>query len=121
MANSYRLLVQAVLNDGTRTYTFTPAVITEVPTTAGEFGGRLLIGTSAEALSFGDIASPKRVHLENLHDTNTVDFGYNNAGTVGPFQLAPGDVNVVSVKSGDTIYFKASGASTPIRAWITSA
>jgi hypothetical protein len=50
-------------------------------TGAGVFAQTLNIGTTAEAVSFGDV-SPGLVILYNLDDTNFVNFGMSDGGTL---------------------------------------
>lgn len=68
-----------------------PGVIQFDQTGSGVYQQTLSIGTTAEDVSFGDIA-PGLVILVNLDDTNYVDFGMSDAGTLKTLgRLYPGD------------------------------
>ena len=79
-------------------------------TTAGGGGpGTVTIGTTQEAIAFGDIA-PGFIRMTNLDATNFVDYG-TVTGDLGFQLIAGGGLGLVYLKSGDTLYMKADTAS----------
>ena len=53
------------------------------------------IGTSAEALSLGDVSSPGLASFQNLDDTNFVEIGVDSGGFVTFAKLKPGELSIV--------------------------
>lgn len=121
MSNSYKLTVSATYSDGSNKVVFNPPQVSTTPTNFTPYAPAQSIGTTAEAIATGDLTSPKQLHLKNLDSTNSIDFGYNNSGTVGPFNIPAGQVAVIGIKSGDTVYAKANTAACKVQLMITDA
>ncbi len=72
------------------------------------------IGTSAELVTFGDIAgAPVMVRITNLDDVNYVELGGDSGLTVFKLKLLAGCSNILSPSSG-TLYAKANTAGVQI-------
>lgn len=98
-----------------------PSVIQFDQTGAGVYQQTLAIGTTAEDVAFGDIA-PGLVILVNLDDTNFVDFGMSDGGTLKTLgTLLPGDrvPAMFMLKSGTTLRMQADTAACNVHvvAW----
>lgn len=78
------------------------------------------VGTSDEAMSTGDVATPGWVVMINFDDTNYVEFGVRDSG--GSFiplgVLPPGAPCEFKVASGATIYLKANTAACFVRVFV---
>lgn len=72
-----------------------------------------IVGTSEEALSVGDVATPGLVFLRNLDATNFVTWG--TVTTDLGFQLNPGEWSVVRLKSGESILLQADTAACKVQ------
>jgi len=81
-------------------------------TARGGGPGVVSVGTTEETISFGDI-SPGYVMMQNLDDTNFVDFG-NATGDLDYTLEAGGGLALVKMKSGTTLYMKADTASCDV-------
>jgi hypothetical protein len=79
-----------------------------------------LIGTAAEAITFGAVATPGYVYIKNKDVTNYIDLSQDNATSVFVQRLMPGEF-VVLKPTAATIYAKAHTASCKIDKFITSA
>ena len=83
--------------------------ITSTQTGTGKFDQTISIGTTAENISFGDVA-PGLVILWNLDSTNFVTFGQNNAGTIQPIGILYPSTNwpaMLFLKPGETLRMQA--------------
>lgn len=81
---------------------------------AGDFvGEEQNVGTSAEALDFGDVTSPKILYVRNLDDTNYVEIDAVNTMDGFPQKLMPGDA-IILLPQTSTVYAKANTASVKI-------
>lgn len=74
--------------------------------------GLVDVGTTEETLAFGDIA-PGLVLLQNLDDTNVVEWGF--ATTVRPGRLLPNKPPTLIYVSSATIFVKADTAACKVR------
>lgn len=73
------------------------------------------VGTSAEALTFGDISgAPGAFVIKNEDATNFVTYGFTNPPT--ELILLPGASNVITPSTG-TIYAKADTAACRVTKW----
>lgn len=79
-------------------------------------GGIQIIGTTEEALVFGDVTYEGWLYLENLDPTNTIDWGPDSSGMVASFVLPPGMASMVLCKPGVT--FKARARNAECRMFI---
>ena len=76
--------------------------------------GTQLIGTSAELVSFGEIAgAPAMVLIQNLDANNFVEIGGDAGLTVFKLKILAGKSMLISPSSG-TVYAKADTAAVRI-------
>jgi hypothetical protein len=90
---------------------------TATQTGAGVYDNTLAIGTTAEDVSFGDVV-PGLVILQNLDDTNFVDFGMSDAGTIKPLGRLYPDGRwpaMFFLKPSTTLRMQADTASCNVR------
>lgn len=81
MANELRLQI-GITHQKEPSQNWAPyGAVLATQTGAGVFSQTVNIGTSAEVVSFGDVA-PGLVLLYNLDDENYVDFGMSDGGTL---------------------------------------
>jgi hypothetical protein len=78
-------------------------------TTGSSHKATASIGTSEEALSFGDLASGEGfMYLRNLDATNFITYGPVSGGSmVGIGKLLPGEENLLRLIPGTTVRAKA--------------
>jgi hypothetical protein len=73
-----------------------------------------VIGTTAEAVSFGEITgAPAQVMIQNLDATNFVEIGGDSGLTVFKLKILAGKAVLISPSSG-TMYAKADTAAVRI-------
>src|SRR5690349_2165786 len=110
MANDLQLTLRVGHTKDPRVSWSWPNVIQFDQTGSGVYQQTLSIGTSAEDVAFGDIA-PGLVILVNLDDTNYVDFGMSDGGTLKTLgRLYPGDrvPAVFMLSPGQTLRMQAN-------------
>ena len=76
----------------------------------GKGGGVQIIGTSEEALAFGDVLYEGWLYIENLDPTNSIDWGPDSSGMVPVGRIDPGEGVLFRAKPGVTIMAKARTA-----------
>lgn len=85
-------------------------------TTVGMSDQVLTIGTSAEDVAFGDVATPGTVILHNLDSTNYVEYGMSDGGTIKTLcKLKAGRVNIIDLAASTTLRMIANTASCKVR------
>lgn len=84
-------------------------------TTAGAWVGVQNIGTTEEVLSVAGVVAARAILIENLDDTNYVDFGPEVAGALEELiQLQPGDIAMLPLFPGAVIRGKANTAAVDV-------
>ncbi len=73
------------------------------------------IGTSMEALVFGDLSVPGVTALQNLDTTNYIDIGLDVGGFQPLLRLLPGRSQMVQFTPGSTPQAKANSAACKLR------
>lgn len=82
----------------------------------GEGGGVQIIGTSEETVNFGDIVYTGFLYLENLDDTNYIEFGPDSTGMVTIGRILPGEFAVLRLPpTGVTVKAQANTADCKMR------
>lgn len=79
------------------------------------------VGTSAENLGAGDIATPGYAYFKNLDDTNFVEIGVDNTGFVAMAKIGPGQVAMFPIADSTTLQGKADTAECRVHKVIFSA
>ncbi len=83
----------------------------------GVGGGIQKIGTTPEALVFGDVTYEGWLYLENLDSDNTIDWGPSSGATwLACGKIPPGMAVLIYVKPGVT--FKAAARSAESRLYV---
>ena len=80
----------------------------------GEGGGVQEIGTTEEALVFGDVAVEGWLYLKNVDATNLIDFGPDDSGMVIIGRLYPGEACLLRLLPGVTVKAKANAAAADL-------
>lgn len=85
-------------------------------TTLDKAGDMQTIGTAThEAITVGDVTTPRWVYLRNADAANFVQIGLDVTGTFYPFaKLLFSEVALFPIPSGITLYAKADTASVKI-------
>ena len=84
--------------------------------TAGMSDQVLSIGTTAEAVTFGDVATPGVIVLHNLDAANYIEFGPDDGGTMKNCgKVNAGEVERFRLASGVTLKLKANTAACKVR------
>jgi len=92
-----------------------------VSSTADMTGNKLIgnvqsIGTTAEALNVGDMATIGQLFVKNLDATNFVEIGTDSTVTTGAFaKLLPGEGMYIPARRAGPYYAKANTASCDVQ------
>jgi hypothetical protein len=77
------------------------------------------IGTTAEALSLGDVATPGMIYVRNTDASNYVEIGRTISATWQPFALVrAGEVAMFRSAASITLQGKANGSACDCEVWI---
>lgn len=88
---------------------------------SGMFQNTQTIGTTAELVSFGDLAgAPSQLLIRNLDPVNFIELGGDSGLTVFKLALLAGEAMLVRMSSG-TLYAKANTAAVLIQIGATEA
>ena len=110
MANDIRVSLRIEHTKDPRVPWSWPGVVQMDQTGAGVYQQTLSIGTTAEDVAFGDIA-PGLVVLVNLDDTNYVEFGMSDGGTIKKIGTLPASSRVPAMfmlATGQTLRMQAN-------------
>jgi hypothetical protein len=115
MADEITLIVDLDLVNGVVEHDFSPNSISIDQSTARFVDTVLDIGTSAETISFGDIATKGVVILQNLDSTNYVTYGPDSTGQVTLGRLNAGEIAVFRIDDSATLKATADTATCKVR------
>ncbi len=115
MADEISLIVDMSLSNGDLEHDYRPSTFT-ITQSAARFEDKVLdIGTSAETVAFGDIATKGYVFLQNLDSTNYVTFGPDSTGQVTIGRLNAGEFAMFRADNSTTIKATADTATCKVR------
>lgn len=115
MADEIELSVDLTLVNGSVEHDYRPGVF-EVDQATARFEDKVLdIGTTAETIAFGDIATKGYIYLENLDSTNYVTFGPDSTGQVTLGRLNAGEFALFRCDNGATLKATADTATCKVR------
>lgn len=115
MANEITSLLRLNITNGNYTDSFV-ASPTITQTTLNAASGVQTIGTTAEALSVGDVATLGMLCLTNLDSTNFVTYGMDDAGTMkATGKLKAGESAILRLLPGITFKLQADTAGCKVR------
>lgn len=116
MANEIKVTTYLKCTNGSFVDNWTPAELSVTQSTVGAAGGVQTIGTSAEAISVGDVASVGYARFRNNDATNFVQIGPYVTSTFYPaIKLKPGEMAVLRLDPTHTWYAKADTASVKLQ------
>jgi hypothetical protein len=82
----------------------------------GEYSAVVDVGTTAEAVPVGDVASEGWWLITNLDGTNYVDYGPDSAGTMIPLgRLEAGHSHLLKLKPGIDVKWQANTAACKVK------
>ena len=115
MANEITTVLRLNVANGNYTDQFLAApAITQ--NTLGAASGVQTIGTSAENLAVGDVATLGMFAITNLDSTNYVTYGPDDSGTQKTFgRLSPGESAIMRLQPGITVKLTANTAPVKIK------
>lgn len=115
MANEITLSASLVLNKSGQSISGTVSGLAITQSGTNNIGSVQNIGTTSEALSFGDVATPGYLFLKNLDSTNFVNFDLNNPAVAGTSfcKLLPGECALIPTRQ-TAIYAKADTAACDV-------
>lgn len=115
MTNEISLNVVGTIVNGTFRDEFRPGGVQITQTTLLAVGGVQSIGTAAEALAVGDVATLGVAFFRNCDATNFVTVGTYVAATYYPaIKLKAGEVAALRLVSGLTYYAQADTAAVKL-------
>lgn len=118
MANEITITLSASCANGYFKSAFQPGSIQLNQTAIGGHGPVVSVGTSEEALTFGDISTLGYMALRNLDTTNYVDIGPESGGAMVPMvRLKAGNVAIMRLKPGITVRAQANTAAVKLQVW----
>ena len=116
MANEISVSAELKLNNGLLTDSRRASAIRSDQTTQASIGGIQTIGTSAEVVTYGDVATPRQCYIRNLDATNFVEIGIDVAATFYPIaKLSPAsEPLLITIADSVVLYAQADTASVSI-------
>lgn len=117
MAQQIALTVQSSVTIGSWKDTFAPGQQTITITNAQAHCPIVVVGTSEEDLSLGDITSGNEgyVILQNLDNTNYVTYGPKSGGAMIAFgKIKPGELAILRLKPSVTMRWQADTAAVSV-------
>ncbi len=116
MANEIQVDLSVSVTNGNLDFAQADTFEADQTTAKGGNPGTVTIGTSEEAISFGDITSLGIVIIKNLDETNYITWGPESGGTmVVVGKLKPGESAVLRLNPGITLRAQANTASCNVR------
>lgn len=118
MANEITITLSASVANAYFKSSFQPGSIQLNQTAIGGHMPIVSVGTSEEALTFGDISTLGYMALRNLDTTNYVDIGPESGGAMVPMvRLKAGNVAIMRLKPGITVRAQANTAAVKLQVW----
>lgn len=113
MADEITINASMRLTNGNFKNVWTPGTLTVDQATArGGNPGCVNIGTSEEAISFGDLTTPAWIFIQNLDATNYVTWGPTSGGAmVAVGKLLPGEFALYRMAASVTLRMQANTAA----------
>lgn len=115
MANEIRMNARVQINNGDYVDSF---VLNQASYDQAAVGGHkpvVIVGTSEEVISLGDISTPGLCVFQNLDETNYVDIGPESAGAMVPIiRLAAGRIALLWLSPTVTLRAQANTASVKL-------
>ena len=116
MANELKFTISGQLKNGTLTDQIPNETYSIDQATKGLFSSVELVPTSEENMPVGDVATLGYIWMKNLDDTNYIEWGPSNAGSmVAAIRLAAGKVAVMPLKPGTTYRWVANAAAVRVQ------
>ncbi len=120
MADEIKINLSAILENGQLKEQVKPSTINITQTTLGAHSPVVTVGTTSEALPFGDVATSGIMFLENLEPTttgNSILIGpESTASALIPYQtLRPKHVHIVQITTGVTVRIQASASTVKMK------
>lgn len=107
-----KTLVRLQVNNGGYQELFNPAQVDIEQTTLAANSGIVIVGTSEEVLSTVDVTNKGVMILQNLDDTNYVEYGPESAGAMVAFgKIKPGEVALLRLTPAVTFRWQANTAN----------
>lgn len=119
MANEFQLTSNLVAKNGAFQDRFSPGTINIDQSTIGRGGHAQVISIADDnEVDFGDISNAGWCTLQNLDDTNFVEYGPNSGGAMIPFgKLLPGEYAVLRLSP--SIVMRAQADTAPVKLDVT--
>lgn len=115
MANEIRITLQLQVINGDFKDGFTYSDQWD-QTAIGASAGVQIVGTSAENLDLGDVATNGVLVLHNLDDTNFVTYGLNDSAAIKACgKIKPGEVALLRLVPGIDLMCQADTADVKLR------
>lgn len=116
MADEITIAATVTVANGGFRQTFNPGNVVIDQTTLGNLSGVVVVGTSEEDMSIGDVATLGLLCLNNLDATNYVTWGPKSSGSmVALGRIEPGEIAILRLEPGITLRWKANTASVRVQ------
>lgn len=113
MADEISIAVRVYAESGSYIFSAEKSVVDDLHQ-LGHAPGRVVVGTSEEEISFGDVLCPGWCLVENLDTTNYVDIGPDSSGMVEMLRIYPGMVQLLYLYPNVTLKAKANTAEVAL-------
>jgi hypothetical protein len=119
MADEIKATSKLAVVNGYFKETLDPGTITVTQSALGGFKAVQIIGTSAETVVTGDVATLGWAYFRNLDLTNYVDIGPDSTGIVGFLRLKAGETaGPFRLKPGITIKAQANTGNVKLQVFV---
>ncbi len=115
MADELKITINTRLVNGSFKDSFDPGQISIDQAAVGAHRPIVIVGTSEEVIATGDVSTLGWCIMQNLDDTNYVEYGPESGGAmVGWGRMEPGEPAIFRLKPGVTIRAKADTAACKV-------
>ena len=114
MADEIKVTISATITNGFFKDTFSPGQDSITQVVAGGHSSVMSVSTTAENISFGDVATPGYAFFQNIDATNYVHIGIASTGGINAFcKLLAGECATLRLTTGST--FMAEADTLPVK------
>lgn len=119
MANEIGINLAVTLTNGNLKKSFAPGQVNVTQTTLGAHDTVVVVGTSEEDFSTGDVGTLGYLVLRNLDSANYVQYGPKSGGAmVAMGRIKAGEVAILRLEPGITLRWIANTSSVKVQAML---
>lgn len=118
MADELKVTINARLENGENKQTWNHGEDSITQAAIGGHGGIVVVGTSEEDLSVGDVGTLGWLFLKNLDSTNYVTYGPKDTVMKAFGRLEAGEEAALRLEPGITLRWQANTANVKVKVWL---